>query len=104
MIVIIVTTIIIIIIIYLFIYIFLISNFSRCCGWLRFAAQPKFLFLLWASRRLFCHNNNNNNNDNNCIINKYNNINIKSNSHVVRYMYVSSTLSVTRLYILRSTM
>ena len=24
-----------------------------------------FLFLLWASRRLFCHNNNNNNNNNN---------------------------------------
>ena len=45
--------------IYIYIYIFFITNFSRCCGWLRFAAQPKlFLFLVWASRRLFCHNNN----------------------------------------------
>ena len=39
-------------------------KFSRCCGWLRFAAQPKFYFLLWAPRRLNCHNNNNNNNNN----------------------------------------
>ena len=33
------------------------TNFSRCCGWLRFAAQPI------PSRRLYCHNNNNNNNN-----------------------------------------
>ena len=46
-------------ILFIYLYIFFITNFSRCCGWLRFAAQPKFfLFLLWASRRLFCHNNN----------------------------------------------
>ena len=32
------------------------TNFSRCCGRLRFAAH---YFLLWASRRLYCHNNNN---------------------------------------------
>ena len=37
---------------YLFIYLFFCANycvivtinFSRCCGWLRFAAQPKLLF------------------------------------------------------------
>ena len=36
------------------------TNFSRCCDWLRFAAQPSFYFLLWASRHLYCHNNNSN--------------------------------------------
>ena len=37
------------------------KNFSQCCGWLRFATQPKLLFfLLWASRRLYCHNSNDN--------------------------------------------
>ena len=53
-------------ILFIYLCIFFIANFSRCCGWLQFAAQPKFfLFLLWASRRLFCHNINDNNNKNN---------------------------------------
>ena len=32
--------------------------------------SQSFYFLLWASRRLYCHNNNNNNNNNNNIDNK----------------------------------
>ena len=39
-----------------------ITNFSRCCGWLRFAAQPKFfIFTLGIQTFVLPHNNNNNN-------------------------------------------
>ena len=37
-------------------------NFSRCCGWLLFAPSQSSYFLLWASRRLYCHNNSYDNN------------------------------------------
>ena len=49
--------------IYLHIY-FLTTNFSRCCGWLRFAAQPKLLiFTLGIQTFVLPYNNNNTNNN-----------------------------------------